>query len=336
MVLVTALIQSLAARFRSPVDVLTSGPCSEPLLRGQPGVGEIIGVRSRKTPYWVSVGQWQAVRWLRSRGVGPVWYCEGDAAARSMLVRAGIGAEFILDVKDHPLEAGEHATQQWRRIAQLSPARGAADSTDWGGRAGARAGGCHLDVRDEQRADVVEWLRRRTRRAHAPPLVAVQMGNKRTMRRGPKRLAANHKYWPPERWATVLRHVRARHPEHALVLLGARPEYGLNQQLMAATGIEGLYNAADDLPIPRLVALLERATALISVDSGPAHVAAAVGCPQVVLFGKASVALYRPWGTAEPDVKVLTGRMGTETSMLGIEPQAVIEAWDELRLRPGV
>src|SRR5580692_3992623 len=55
MVLLTALIRVLHAEFRAPVDIVTSGPWSEPLLRGQPGVGEIFSMRSRKTPYWMSL-----------------------------------------------------------------------------------------------------------------------------------------------------------------------------------------------------------------------------------------------------------------------------------------
>ena len=38
-----------------------------------------------------------------------------------MLTRAGITAPFIVELKDHPLLPGEHATQQWRRLARLSP-----------------------------------------------------------------------------------------------------------------------------------------------------------------------------------------------------------------------
>jgi heptosyltransferase-2/heptosyltransferase-3 len=95
-----------------------------------------------------------------------------------------------------------------------------------------------------------------------------------------------------------------------------------------------LHNVADDLPVPRLVALMSRAAALISVDSGPAHVAAAVGCPQVVLFGRASPALYRPWGADGAQVEVLTGELDGVASMLGIEVQAVTSAWDRLALRP--
>ena len=72
MVLLTALIRVLHARFQSPVDIVTSGPWSEPLLRGQPGVGEIWSVRSRKTPYWLSADQRRVVRQLaRARRRAP-------------------------------------------------------------------------------------------------------------------------------------------------------------------------------------------------------------------------------------------------------------------------
>jgi heptosyltransferase-2/heptosyltransferase-3 len=103
--------------------------------------------------------------------------------------------------------------------------------------------------------------------------------------------------------------------------------------LIAAAGVEGLANTADDLPIPRLIALLERARGLVTVDSGPAHAAAAVGCPQVVLFGKASPSLYRPWGAAGAGVKVLRGEVDGEPSMLGIGAEAVMDAWSALPLR---
>src|SRR5579872_4392148 len=115
MVLLTALIRVLYAEFRAPVDIITSGPWSEPLLRGQPGVGEIYSVRSRKSPYWLSPDQRRIVRLLRARGPGPTWYCDGDPAAMPILERAGIPGGCIVDVKDHALLPGEHATQQLRR-----------------------------------------------------------------------------------------------------------------------------------------------------------------------------------------------------------------------------
>lgn len=328
MVLLSALIRVLHAEFQSPVDIVTSGSWSEPLLRGQPGVGEIFRVRSRNTPYWLSVDQQRVVRQLRARGVGPTWFCDGNDAAMPMLERAGFAGRYLVNAKDHALLPGEHATEQWRRMAQIMPsamARTPHVNID------AIAPGCYLEVTPVQRAELNAWL---TARGLADqPLILMQIGNKRTMRRGPRRLAVNHKYWPNERWVEVLRFLRQQHPRHAIVLLGTGPEHQLNQELQSLAKIAALQNVADDLPIPRLVALLDRADGLVTVDSGPAHAAAAVGCPQVVLFGKALPSLYRPWGTAGADVQLLTGQVDGEPSMLGIDARSVIAAWSRLKLR---
>ena len=328
MVLLTALIRVLHAEFRTPVDIVTSGPWSEPLLRGQPGVGEIYCVRSRKTPYWLSLDQQRIVKALRARGSGPTWFCDGDRAAMPILERAGIANCCIVDVKDHALLPGEHATQQWRRLAQIMPAALAgAPHPD----IEAVIPGCYLQVMPAQRSQLDTWLT--ARGIGDQPLILMQIGNKRTMRRGPRRLAVNNKFWPNERWAEVLRFLRQRHPGHAIVLLGTGPEFALNQELAALAAISGLHNVADDLPIPRLVALLDRAAGLVTVDSGPAHAAAAVGCPQVVLFGRALPSLYRPRGIAGADVRLLTGQIDGQQSMLGIDASSVIAAWSGLTLR---
>jgi heptosyltransferase-2/heptosyltransferase-3 len=260
--------------------------------------------------------------------VGPTWFCDGSDAARPLLARAGIPEQFIVDVKNHPLLPGEHATEQWRRLAQIVPSAIVAPADV---ELAAVTSGCYIQISEPQRIDIEAWLR--ARGLAAAPLILMQIGNKRTMRRGLRRLAVNNKYWPTDRWVEVLRHVRLQCPEHAIVLLGTGPEYALNQEVAALANIARLYNAADDLPIPRLVALLARADGLITVDSGPAHAAAAVGCPLVVLFGKALPSLYRPRGTAGADVKLLCGQVAGEPDMLGIESRSVIAAWSSLRLR---
>lgn len=328
MVLLTALIRVLHAEFNLPVDIVTSGPWSEPLLHGQPGVGEVFSMRSRKTPYWLNPDQRQVVRQLRARGAGPTWLCDADDASRHVLERAGIGSEFWVDVRNYPLLPGEHATEQWRRLAQIMP-RALSGSLRTGIESVAR--GCFLRVTPTQRAELAAWLQRRG--LAAQPLLLVQIGNKRTMRRGFRRLAVNNKHWPLERWAEVLQFMREHHPRHAIVLLGTVPEQRLNQELILLANVPGLHNAADDLPIPRLVALLDHAEGLLSVDSGPAHAAAAVGCPQVVLFGKALPSLYQPRGVAQADVQLLQGESGGEPSMLGIDTRSVIAAWSRLKLR---
>ena len=54
--------------------------------------------------------------------------------------------------------------------------------------------GCELEVGAAQIRELTAWLE--ARRLGAAPLLLVQIGNKRTLRRGLRRLAVNHKYWP--------------------------------------------------------------------------------------------------------------------------------------------
>jgi heptosyltransferase-2/heptosyltransferase-3 len=56
----------------------------------------------------------------------------------------------------------------------------------------------------------------------------------------------------------------------------------------------------------RLLALLSMAHSCISVDTGPAHVAAALDCPLVVLFGQANPSRFRPVSRTSP-VQVIQG-----------------------------
>jgi ADP-heptose:LPS heptosyltransferase len=59
----------------------------------------------------------------------------------------------------------------------------------------------------------------------------------------------------------------------------------------------GVLDLSGRLSIEELAALLERSDLLIGSDSGPAHLAAAVGTPVVALFsGTNHAAQWRPWG----------------------------------------
>jgi ADP-heptose:LPS heptosyltransferase len=53
---------------------------------------------------------------------------------------------------------------------------------------------------------------------------------------------------------------------------------------------------ARDWPLPEIAALLSLARAVVGNDSGPTHLAAAVGCPTVALFGPTDPAVWAPPG----------------------------------------
>ena len=69
---------------------------------------------------------------------------------------------------------------------------------------------------------------------------------------------------------------------------------------------------------------------MISVDTGPAHSAAALGCPLVVLFGTADLDHYAP-RSASDAVVCLRGHDHHGASMLAIPVDEVIDAWSTLR-----
>ncbi len=54
-------------------------------------------------------------------------------------------------------------------------------------------------------------------------------------------------------------------------------------------------------------ALLQRAAVMISNDTGPGHIAAAVGTPLLSVLGPSDPALWRAWG---PRVTLLKGAAG--------------------------
>jgi ADP-heptose:LPS heptosyltransferase len=326
MVLLTALLRQLQLRFGEPADIISSGSWTIPLLAGQPGVGEIFLIRSRKTPFLISPRQRALAKWLRARGAGPTWFCDPGTAGRSLLQRGNIPDSYVCEDAALPQVAGEHFVDRWIRFAQLTPPAFAGKIPTAAGRVPSAAA---LQVGPAARATLDEWLA--SRGLGGRPLILIQAGNKRTMRRGARRRATNTKYWPEERWAAVIRAVRDQQPQHAILLLGVPAEYDLNADVARLAGVSDVHNVADNLPIEVLLPLLERASGMVSVDTGPAHAAAALGCPTVALFGASDPQLYRP-GVTTPAI-ALTGDIDGQRTMLGIQPETVISAWRQLGLR---
>jgi heptosyltransferase-2/heptosyltransferase-3 len=325
MVMMTTLVRALAARCATPVDILSSGSWTRPLLAGQPGVGNIYLLKARKLPFFLSRDQQALVQALKQRGAGPTWYCDTDDRCLSLLRRAGIGEDLICNARDMPMIDDEHLVDYWQRFARRSPAAGGAGSPD-----SVVDVAPTLLVPAQDQSSLDDWLR--VRGLAGRQLLLVQPGNKRTMRRGLRRRPSNTKWWPETRWACVVRTLAEMHPRAAILMLGVPQEHGLNEEIIALAGVGNVVNLACELPIPRLLALQSRASAMVSVDTGPAHSAAALGCPVVVLFGVADPARINPRGAAV-SVRHLTGRDAKGASILGITVEQVIGAWQDLPKR---
>jgi ADP-heptose:LPS heptosyltransferase len=323
MVLLTVLLEQLHARLGLPVDVIASGSWSEPLLAGHPSVGRLYLLRSRRTPYWLSRGQRALVAALRARGAGPTWFCD-RGEGRELLQRAGIPDDYICDSTAYPFLEGENFADRYLRLGGYSPRAftGLLPAAPPGVSRAAR-----LVVTDDARRELDGWLAGRGLSGRA--FMVIHPGSRHLARRRLRPRSGASKYWPEARWAEVVRAVRAERPDQAIVFSGTAAEHSLNAQVLRLAAVPDVCNAAGELPVSRLLPLLERARSLISVDTGPAHAAAALGCPTVALFGHVDPWLYRPGGATTPAVP-LTGTVDGTPNILGIDPAQVIAAWQRL------
>jgi heptosyltransferase-2/heptosyltransferase-3 len=324
MVISLALIHALHKRFGTPVDVISSGSWTRPLLESQPGVGKLYLIRSRKKPYAFSPEQWQLVRTLRERGPSPTWICDANDKIRWLIAHAGIPDEYIADVRSLTPVAREHAVDRWIRFAAASPAalRGPTGIVT-------KPKVPPLNIPEAWRTDLDQWLRKHDLLGR--PLVLIQAGNRRTMKWArPRKRASNTKYWPEQRWAEVIDSIAASHPDARILLTGVPQESALNREILDLSATPRAYDVATDLPMNRLLALQERAIGMVSVDTGPAHSAAALGCPLVVLFGTASLDHYAPRSRTGAVICLREYDQGTP-SMLAITADQVIDAWKSLQ-----
>ena len=108
-----------------------------------------------------------------------------------------------------------------------------------------------------------------------------------------------NKRWPPERLGAVARHLRDRHAMRSVILWGPGETDAARSVVNASDGSAEL---APDTGLPDLVALASHARLMISGDTGPTHIAAALGVPIVALFGPTTPVRNGPW--AADDVAI--------------------------------
>ncbi len=132
------------------------------------------------------------------------------------------------------------------------------------------------------------------------------------------------KRWPIERFAELARRI----PEAlglAVVVAFGPDERALAEGIVRGTGA---MLALETRSLLDLAELLSRASLFVGADSGPLHLASAVACPSVALFGPKDPAIYAP---CNPRSRVVRkpGPDGA-ASMLSIEAADALAAAAEL------
>jgi lipopolysaccharide heptosyltransferase I len=254
----------------------------EPLLRGHPDLDEALPFDRGATKH----GLWRAarnyarfLRDLRARRFDLVIDLQGllrsglFTAATGAPRRVGLGsaregaAWFYTDVVPVADLGAVHAVDRYWLVAE---ALGAGDGPIE----------FRLPVRAAERLWAEEALRDCPR-----PWLALAVGSRWLTKR-----------WPPEHFAALARRAQARFGGTAL-FVGGRDEAGLAE--VAGARLAGPWrNLCGRTVLPQLAALLSLADVMVANDTGPLHLAAALGRPVVAPYTCTRVARNGPFGQA--------------------------------------
>jgi heptosyltransferase I len=102
------------------------------------------------------------------------------------------------------------------------------------------------------------------------------------------------KLWPAERFATVAAHLGTAWGLPSLVIWAGQQEMEIGRQIVA--GSSGHAQFAPQTTLLELNSLSRLARLFVSSDTGPLHLAAAVGTPCVGLFGPWPAEVHGPYG----------------------------------------
>ncbi|TFW10132.1 lipopolysaccharide heptosyltransferase II [Oxalobacteraceae bacterium OM1] len=91
------------------------------------------------------------------------------------------------------------------------------------------------------------------------------------------------KRWPPEHFAALAKQALKSNPDTQIVLLGSAKDAPVCDQIVDQ--VRGVRNLAGATSLDEAVALIARADAVVSNDSGLLHVASALNRPIIALYG---------------------------------------------------
>ncbi len=141
------------------------------------------------------------------------------------------------------------------------------------------------------------------------------------------------KCWPPARYGEVCREIERRHTLRAFVNQGPGEKALAEAVRLAAAPLAPVIFSSDIL---ELMALLGRAKFIVAADTGPLHLASALGTPVIGLYGPTKPNRNGPYGPADMVVcnaraEDITYKRGTDYSpaMLSITVEQVICAIEQ-------
>ncbi|MGH8209086.1 MAG: glycosyltransferase family 9 protein [Steroidobacteraceae bacterium] len=325
MVMLTAMLNLLQRRYHKPCHVIGVGSWTRGVYQGNPDVAQVWSF-GRHFPFPLTSTWPHVARELKESHPGPIYICEHHyrqlPRVRRMLAFSGVDPARCVFMMEEPGTVN-HSVDRLIRLGEQTPE--ALNAADYPVPTQVSAWAPRLRVFNPDRADLDAWLR--SRGWSGRPIVMVQPGNHRSMSRRRERwerLRTDDKAWPTERWVSLLQRMHARVPNALIMLRGSHEEVKMLQRVQVATGLDSVVVAG--VGLRRLFALCEASHSMVSVDTGPAHVAAALGLPLVVMYGAGPQRFWLPRSISDSPV-LGVGGPPESTRVDQISVDAVFDAW---------
>lgn len=134
------------------------------------------------------------------------------------------------------------------------------------------------------------------------------------------------KDWGINNWKALMPRLRDEFPQHALVFIGAKADCRDFENVRAVWPGQSL-NLAGELSPRESASVIEQADIFIGVDSGPMHLAAAVGTPCVSVFASNKLpGIWFPFGTAHQPIYHRTHCFGCDLQVCNVEKKKCISS----------
>ncbi len=143
------------------------------------------------------------------------------------------------------------------------------------------------------------------------------------------------KVWPAERYGELARHLAAAHGLPSVAVWGVPNERPLAERIVAASGSHAQLAPATSMT--ELAALCRRAALFVGSDTGPMHLAVAVGVPTISMHGPSQADWCGAYGLENirlqvryEDGSAVERRRADDSAMRAIDGELVAAACDRL------
>lgn len=287
----TPLISALRKAFPdSRIGFLTSHYAAS-LLHHNKEIDALYTLKYRKLPYWISIEKQHLTKEMQREKWGAVFLLESNPVFADLAKRFDANVIYGFNPPPPPFNKGG-----FKGITFAPDSHVISNFIKLGSLLGKNLGEfpMRLSWKKEASDKVMGFLNELPVNT---PRVAIHAGFGPARKKG-----IGVKSWPIERFRETIVRLH-REASASFVLTGSSKEFGINETIREGLKIP-LLNLAGRTTIPELGALLKEMNLAISIDSSPAHIAAAVGTPLIVLWGPAIEAKMRPWSLDSPVIVI--------------------------------